>query len=294
MTEAAGLTPETGGSLMSVHHYIDAFSGYLRSGDANDMKHFCENPAHLKRLSVYRNGFYKGCVDALAANFPMCQKLLGSENFRNIARLYVDHFPPEQGTLVGYGQGFPDFVADFMTAAQQGTAELSLLSFNVNASVSLNLPLNLADIARLDYAWLTSLMSADSENTLTAENVTRLMEQGHDLADAWVRLNASVILLSVGCGSLSEWISLKINKKGEVQGQQPFATDSVMIWRVQGAVQARSLSMGEVALMQALQGKGKPLGEAFDAALAVDANFDVSDVFSACLQNELLEIETVE
>ncbi|SFG40948.1 DNA-binding domain-containing protein [Neptunomonas qingdaonensis] len=276
---------------MSVHHYIDAFTRYLRSGDASAMGHFCENSDHIKRLAVYRNGFYKGCVDALAANFPVCQKLLGSESFRNVARLYVDLFPPQQGTLVGYGQSFPGFLADFMS--QQGAAEpslRSLLSLNAKASASLNL----ADIARLDYAWLTSLMSADSDKTLTAENATILMEQGHDLARARVRLNASVLLLSVGSGSLSEWISLKIPNNDEgAQNSESSAAGFVMFWRVQGAVQARALSLAEVALMQALQGEGKGrlLGEAFDAALEVDENFEVSDVFSACLQNELLDIE---
>ncbi|WP_372741385.1 putative DNA-binding domain-containing protein [Neptunomonas sp.] len=277
---------------MSVHHYIDAFTRYLRSGDASAMGHFCENSDHIKRLAVYRNGFYKGCVDALAANFPVCQKLLGSDSFRNVARLYVDHFPPQQGTLVGYGRSFPDFLADYMTEMPD-TAELSLRSFKAKASSSLNLP----DIARLDYAWLTSLMSADAEKTLTAENVTRLMEQGNDLEKVRVKLNASVLLFRVGSGSLSEWISLKIPNNGRSQETESSAAGFVMFWRAQGAVQARALSKAEVALMQALQGeegKGRPLGEAFDAALAVDENFEVSDVFSACLQNELLDIEMLE
>lgn len=262
---------------MSMHHYIDAFTGYLRSGDASAMVNFCENSEHIKRLAVYRNGFYKGCIDALAANFPSCGKLLGSDNFRNLARLYVDHFPPEQGTLVGYGQGFPDFMADFMTK-QQEVAEFQL---------------NLPDIARLDYAWLTSLMSAASGKTLTTENVTTLIEQGRDLEKMWVKLNPSVLLLRVSSGSLSEWVALKTNGADIVNQAEASAVDCVMFWRFNGAVQTRLLSLAEAVLMQALDSKGALLGDAFDIALKVDANFEVSDVFSACLQNELLDIEMV-
>lgn len=260
---------------MSRYHYIDAFAGYLRSGDASLMRDFCKNPEDIKRLAVYRNGFYKGCIDALAANFPVCQQMMGSDSFKKMARLYVDHFPPEKGTLVGYGQSFPDFIADFMKEQQFVT----------------NLNPNLSDIACLDYAWLMSLMSADSEKILTAEHVTQLVEQGSDLATVRVKLNASVILLCVRSGALSEWISLKINKNQLTEKVEIPEADLVMFWRVQGAVQTRSLSLAEGVLMQTLQGQGKTLGEAFDAALEVDDSFEVSDVFSACLQNALLDFE---
>ena len=57
------------------------------------------------------------------------------------------------------------------------------------------------------------------------------------------------------------------------------------------SIVSRSLSHAEVSLMQTLQGKGSSLAEAFDAALTVDENFEVSDAFTACLQNELFEIQ---
>tara|TARA_R110001583_G_scaffold7879_5_gene38519 strand:- start:14708 stop:15556 length:849 start_codon:yes stop_codon:yes gene_type:complete len=282
---------------MSVNQYIEAFTSYLRSGDASEMGRFCENSEHIKRLAVYRNGFYKGCVDALAANFPMSQKRVGSENFRKIARLYVDHFPPEQGTLVGYGQDFPGFIADFIADIALEKTAVKTVTFkpDTNQQEAADLPLNLADIAHLDYVWLTSLMSADSGEILTPEYVTKLMEQGFELTELCVKLNASVLLFRVSEESFSEWIALKTNNN-EAPKTESSAVDFVMLWRLQGYLLARSLSIAEVALMQALQalqGKGKPLGEAFDAAIAVNPNFEVSDAFAACLQNELLEIEMI-
>jgi len=281
---------------MALSPYIDAFADYLRTGDAGGMNDFCVNVEHMKRLSVYRNGFYKGCVDALAANFPMCEKFVGSETFKRIACVYVDHFPPEQGTLVGYGQNFPGFLGDFIAASetQPETVKLSPA---------------LVDLARLDYAWLMSLMSADATQTLTAEKISWLVEVGHDFTQAVVKLNASVALLRVNPGTLNQWIGLKTNsgvaesiENSAVEGEfnsiselmredSVLAVDIVMFWRVQGAVQARSLSAPEIALMATLQGEGGVLERAFDAALAIDPDFEVSDVFSACLQNEILEID---
>lgn len=277
---------------MSTTQYIDAFTRYLRHGDLSVMAPFCENSSHLERMAVYRNGFYKGCVDALAANFPMCEKKLGSDDFRKMARLYVDHFPPNQGTLVGYGKNFPDFITELIKDIEVKGIELEdndTFSLVVAQKNSANLYVSLADIARLDYAWLMSLMSADSSETLTIEYVTHLIEQEVEFTDLKVKLNPSVLLLSVRENAFSEWISLKTNNNDAVTTES-LADGFVMLWRLQGAVQARLLSIAEVALIQALEGKGRALGEAFDAAITIDENFEVSDAFTACLQNELLEI----
>jgi hypothetical protein len=273
---------------MAVSSYIDAFSIYLRTGDVSGMNDFCVNAEHLKRMSVYRNGFYKGCVDALAANFPMCEKFVGSDKFKSIARIYVDHYPPKKGTLVGYGLNFPDYLDDFISELGKQPEVLKL-------------PSNLTDLAHLDYAWLMSLMSAEATQALTAEKVTSLMNEGCDFTQSIATLNASVVLLEVSADTLEQWIALKTNSneivKEENSLSEPSLRDSslssglVMFWRIRGSVQVRALSVPEWAVMHALQGAGGVLEEAFDAALALDSGFDVSDVFSACIQNEILEID---
>ena len=281
---------------MSADQYIEDFSRYLRTGDLTLMQPYCIDSSHIKRLVVYRNGFYKGCVDALAANFPMCEKLLGNDDFRKMARLYVDRFPPEQGTLVGYGEQFPEFIDHFINNNEfenkdrfefnKDVTELTQGHKNIS-----HLFANVTDIAHLDYAWLMSLMSGDSNETLTIEFVTQLIEQDVDFTEFNVKLNPSVRLQAVNENAFNQWISLKTNNT-DITLTKSSTTGFVMLWRLQGAVQARLLSDPEVALMQALQGKGTLLGNAFDAAITVDEDFDVSDAFTACLQNELLEIQT--
>lgn len=273
---------------MNTSQYIDAFTSYLRSGDSSEMEPFCVDLSHMKRLAVYRNGYYKSCVDALTANFPMCEKKVGSDDFRKMARLFVDHFPPEQGTLVGYGKTFSDFITGLMKDRKLENNDNCELTANQHTSS--NLYTHLADIAHLDYMWLMSLMSADSSETLTIEIVTQLMEQDTEFTELKVKLNPSVLLLQVNEGAFSNWISLKTNSNN-VAPSESLTDHFVMLWRLQGAVQARLLSPAEVALMQSLQAASSSLGEAFDAALVVDDNFDVSDAFTACLQNELLEIK---
>jgi len=273
---------------MTAQQYIDAFAAYLRHGDSTGIEAFCVDSSHINRLAVYRNGFYKGCIDALSANFPMCEKKLSAERFREIARHYVDQFPPEQGTLVGYGINFPQFLESRLNDTalnNRGSVELA-------ESPQVNTDASLVNIAQLDYAWLKSLMSANSNATLTIEYVTKLLEQGIELTELNVRLNPSVLLIQVDEHAFTEWISLKTND-GSAHLSEPETTNVsfVMLWRIQGAVQVRLLSLAEVALMQTLLGASKPLSEAFEAAITIDENFDVSDAFTACLQNELLEIK---
>ena len=271
---------------MSDSQYIDAFTKYLLSGNPSAMEVFCENPSDIKRLAIYRNGFYKGCVDALIANYPMCEKKMGNNNFRKIAKSYVDRFPPEHGTLVGYGLDFPGFITDFINKIK--LEEEDALQPSKSLINILNLDLKLVDIAHLDYTWLMSLMSADSKETLTIEYVNELMGQEFELTELNVKLNGSVLLVEVSAEAFSEWISLKTNHNTVEKFSSTI--NSVMFWRLQGAVQARLLSAAEAELMQSLQGDGSTLGKAFDAAITVDEEFEVSDAFTACLQNELLEI----
>jgi len=271
---------------MSDSQYIEAFTKYLLSGDPSAIEVFCENPSDIKRLAIYRNGFYKGCVDALIANYPICEKKMGNNNFKKIAKAYVDRFPPEHGTLVGYGLDFPSFISDFINKIK--LEEEEPLQPSKSLINTLNLDFKLVDIARLDYTWLMSLMSADSKETLTIEYVNELIGQEFELTELNVKLNDSVLLVEVSAEAFSEWISLKTNHN-TVEKCSP-TMNSVMFWRLQGAVQARLLSLAEVKLMQSLQGEGSSLGKAFDAALTVDEEFEVSDAFTACLQNELLEI----
>ncbi|HMA09036.1 MAG TPA: DNA-binding domain-containing protein, partial [Ramlibacter sp.] len=84
-------------------------------------------------FAVYRNTVMKGCVDALAANFPAVVRLVGERWFRAVALDYASWQPPDDPRLLSYGRGFPDFL-ELCAAARE-------------------LPC-LAGVARLDRYWI--------------------------------------------------------------------------------------------------------------------------------------------
>ncbi|MFZ2101749.1 MAG: DNA-binding domain-containing protein [Oricola sp.] len=94
----------------------------------------------VKRFNVYRNNVTVSLIGALGDIFPAVRRITGETFFRDMARLFVRAHPPVSPLLFLYGHKFPDFIARFEHAA--------------------SMPY-LADVARLERAWLTAYHAAD-------------------------------------------------------------------------------------------------------------------------------------
>ena len=94
-----------------------------------------------RRFAVYRNNVHVGLVEALLKRYPVVARLVGEEFFRGMARVYVAAHKPASPILIQYGTDFPDFIAGFAPAA----------------SIAY-----LADVARLESAWLEAYHAADA------------------------------------------------------------------------------------------------------------------------------------
>ncbi len=69
-------------------------------------------------FAVYRNTVTKGCLDALAANYPAVLALVGEAWFRAAAAVYLRSTPPVSACLLDYGDDFRDFLAGFEPARE--------------------------------------------------------------------------------------------------------------------------------------------------------------------------------
>jgi len=70
-----------------------------------------------RRFAVYRNTVAAGLIEALAARFPVVERLVGEDFFRAMAQAYVTQEPPRSPLLFRYGGSFADFIAGFAPAA---------------------------------------------------------------------------------------------------------------------------------------------------------------------------------
>src|SRR5271156_1592062 len=96
----------------------------------------------VKRYNVYRNNVTVSLIEALAATFPAVRRITGEEFFRAMARFHIRETPPNSPLLFEYGRDFPPFVAGYEYAQDMPW---------------------LADVARIERAWLDAYHAADAE-----------------------------------------------------------------------------------------------------------------------------------
>ncbi len=101
-----------------------------------------KSKAAVKRYNVYRNNVTVSLINALAAAFPATLRITGVDFFRAMARFYVRATPPNSPLLFDYGRDFPDFIERYEYAQ--------------------SVPW-LADVARIERAWLDAYHAADVE-----------------------------------------------------------------------------------------------------------------------------------
>jgi Putative DNA-binding domain len=93
-----------------------------------------------RRFGIYRNNVSASLSAALAARFPVVERLVGGGFFRAMALRFVEHHPPRSPVLSAYGAVFPDFLDSF-----EPVASLPYIS----------------DVARLEWARAVAYHAAD-------------------------------------------------------------------------------------------------------------------------------------
>ena len=239
--------------------YQDAFAAALLADDP-----LAQAPPELRSLvsqpgfAVYRNTVVKGCVDALQANYPTIERLVGEEWFRAAAACHARKALPSQTALIVYGEAFADFLATFEPARE--------------------LPY-LADVARVDRAWTEAHVAAD----------TRTLEPAELAALPPAQMGTRALQLHPAtrwCWS-DEWPihTLWSRNRGDSTpaGDVEWIGEGVLLTRPVGAVESALLGYAGVAFLNACAA-GTSIERAVERALDAEADADI-----AALIRQLLE-----
>jgi hypothetical protein len=209
-----------------------------------------------KRFNVYRNNVLVSLTEALADTFPAIERLLGEDYFKALAKAFILDHPPRSPVLIWYGDAFADFLETFPPLAGYPY---------------------LADVARLEWAWLAAYHAADAEpldpailGTLAADRVVdaRFLRHPatHCLRSKWPVL--SLVLANRFATDAPPDVKLDI-------------PESVLITRPDLDVQMQLMRPGGDVFFEAL-GEGT-LQMAAEAALTDDAAFQLSECLSDIL-----------
>lgn len=207
-----------------------------------------------KRFNVYRNNVVASLCEALADTYPAIQKLLGEEYFEALARAYVAEHPPENPVLLWYGGDFATFV--------EGFPPLEAYPY-------------LADVARLEWAWVQAYHAEDAA-VLDPSELGAIPPE--EIGGArFVRHPAAVVVTS----NWPVWDLVRINRfEEDPQASIDLsAGQSVLIARPEFDVEVHLLARGADVFAELLF-SGEALGDAANAALQAEEEFSLSDCLS--------------
>lgn len=206
-------------------------------------------------LSVYRNTIAKGCVDALAANFPTVLSMVGEDWFRAAAALFAREAPPTHAALLDYGEDFPSWLGRFPPA--QDTPYL-------------------VGVAHLDRLRTESLFAAEAP-VLTADALAALPPEA--LAETRLRLHPSVRFAAFDAGLPSLWAAAREGREDLELSETPEALLFIRAsHRVIGEAETeflRACRDGQT-LTQAAERAGDDVASIFARLIADGAFMDLS------------------
>jgi hypothetical protein len=206
-------------------------------------------------LSVYRNTIAKGCVDALAANFPTVLSMVGEDWFRAAAALFARETPPAHAALLDYGEAFPAWLERFPPAD--------------------DLPY-LAGVACLDRLWTEALFAAEA-SALTAQALADLPPEV--LAQASLPLHPSVRFASFELGIPGLWAAAREGREDLELSDQ---AEALLCVRDNGVVRHWVIGEAETAFLRACR-DGLTAAEAAERAALAQPDAPLAPLFAALI-----------
>lgn len=210
-------------------------------------------------LAVYRNNVRSAYLQVLRDAFPVVERLVGEEFFRYLAHEYFYSHPPSRPLVREYGREMPSFIELFKPAA--------------------NLPY-LADVARIEIAWLDSYHAPDESPMPLPELYDALNSSAED---ATLKLHPSLRLLSSSFPAYSIWRHnherkddpLELSSEGE----------NIITLRAHESVEAFAASDQTYRIFRALA-DGVAFGEAIASSISGDTERDLISIIRTIAESK--------
>lgn len=128
--------------MPSLHELQRAFGSALYNGESAAIEPYvlANGIAPAARIRIYRNNTRENFLTTLRAEFPVLERLVGKDYFRQVAFEYRERFPSASGNLHHVGERLPEFLARRFAGTEYRY---------------------FPDVARLEWAYQEALVAAD-------------------------------------------------------------------------------------------------------------------------------------
>lgn len=230
---------------------------------------FAESAHDHPRLAVYQRNLRGNFAKVLALEFPVVQRLVGTEYFDVLAWQFQQVEPSRSGNLHGIGAPFPNYLR-----GRFGGGDLSYLG----------------DVADLEWAVEQSLVAADAQAPLDLHAFAAVpAEEHHNLR---FDLQPSLRLSRSQFPIVTLWRSHLPDHEGVVHAERDDFTldlraggENACIVRAAGDLQVAALDHAQFSWISAIAQRA-PLGEALEQALNVDPQFDLGAALRRAVQEQ--------
>lgn len=213
----------------------------------------------LARLGIYRNNLQQGFLKTLALEFPVIERLVGTEYFRQLASAFLTRHPSGCGDLHHIGAPFPAFLGERFAGTRYRY---------------------FAEVAALEWAWQECLVAEDCASL--EPRALRAVPPGA-YATLRFRLHPAARLLRSDFPIVRIWQVNQAGYAGENLVDLDAGGDLVLVCRTAQGGDIRRLSPGDFQLLTRLAGN-QSLAEALEASLACEPQFDLAAALRRCFE----------
>jgi hypothetical protein len=240
--------------------FADALFGGEVAGVAAQIEANGVDPA--ERLDIYRNNLHEGFIKALAIGFPVIERLVGVDYFRQLALDFLRAHPSRAGNLHHIGVPLPRFL-------RERFADTEYAYF--------------ADVAALEWAHGEALLAADAE-PIAASALGDVEPALYE--ELRFRLHPACGLVRSAFPIVRIWRANQPESSAEESIDLGSGGDNVLVLRTPECVEFHRLPVGDFTALEALA-SGATLGTALEAAQAAEPTFDLGTALRRFLGLEI-------
>jgi hypothetical protein len=242
-------------------HFTECLFDNEKSAQSLSLNKYAPDTAD-KRLDIYRNNVFFSLTAALADLYPVVKKLVGTEFFNGMARVYLQSRPPAKAAMIHFGGDFPGFLEALEQIKDHGY---------------------LVDIARLELAWHQAYHAADAA-PLSAADLAGVPPER--LAQSGIRLHPSLRLVRSPFPILKIWNANQDETADHDKINLDSGGEMVCVFRPDYEVRIKQLDPGSFVFLSKLS-NGTTIEEAIHQVFEEDPGFAADRCLAMCLTEGL-------